>query len=169
MTLGKFVTGASVAVALAGAGLFAVRTFASPEVDGVRKSCEAVKSAFNSHDGKAFAAVFTEDADMVDPMGKLVTGRAEIEKAMTGMLGPTGPLREATVVVNDEPFRLISPDVAITDADATITGSYAPDGKKAGPMNVVFTNVWKKTGDTWKVAACRARVKASPPAEAPTK
>src|SRR5262245_12204318 len=101
MKLGKFVTGVSVAVALAGAGLFAVRAFASPESEAVTKSCQKVKAAFNAHDGKAFASVFAEDADMVDPMGQLVTGRAEIEKAMTAMLGPTGALREASVVVHD--------------------------------------------------------------------
>jgi uncharacterized protein (TIGR02246 family) len=37
----------------------------------------------NRHDPKAMASIFSEDADMVDPSGKLTTGRAEIEKAIS--------------------------------------------------------------------------------------
>jgi ketosteroid isomerase-like protein len=76
-------------------------------------------------------------------------------------------MRESNVTVSDEPFRLITPDVAITDADAVITDAYGPDGKKGPPINVRVTNVWRKTGDSWLIAACRPTLKTTPPPAAP--
>ena len=101
------------------------------------------------------AAVFAENADAYNPHGRHAVGRAEIEKMFTEEQTGSGPLRESTLEVKDEPFGLITADVAITDAAAVVSNAIGPDGKKMAPLHVRVTNVWKKVGDSWLVFASR--------------
>ena len=59
-------------------GLAAVRRAAGADddLDAVTKQCKAFKAGWNSHDPKAMAAVFAEDGDAIDPMGRKAVGRA---------------------------------------------------------------------------------------------
>src|SRR5437016_2744913 len=54
---------------------------ADDDLDAVTKQCKAFKAGWNSHDPKAMAAVFAEDADAIDPMGRKAVGRAAVERA----------------------------------------------------------------------------------------
>ena len=103
------------------------------------------------------------------PATKLASGRAAIEAELTSMFTGKGPFRDSTLVVNDETVYFPSADVALTDADATVTGAYAPDGSKSPPMQFRVTNVWKKVGASWMVFACRPTLKPSPPAAPPAR
>jgi ketosteroid isomerase-like protein len=49
----------------------------------ILKNRDAQNAAYNKHDGKAYAALMTIDADRVDAAGTL-TGRAQIEKYYQG-------------------------------------------------------------------------------------
>ena len=92
-------------------------------------------------------------------------GHADLEKAFTAEQTGKGPLRESTVEVKDEPIRFLTADIAVSDAEVVLTGAYGPDGSKAGPMGVHVTNVWKKVGDEWWVAASRPYIKMPAPAK----
>ena len=50
----------------------------------ILKNRDAQNAAYNRHDGKAYAALMTIDADRVDAAGTL-TGRAQIEKYYSGL------------------------------------------------------------------------------------
>jgi uncharacterized protein (TIGR02246 family) len=160
-------------VAAAGLGLALIVGLAvTPRASGaedeaslVRKRCGAFVMAFNSHDPKAMAAGFTEDGDMVSPAGEHAAGHADLEKAFAAEHTGKGALREATLEVKTEPIRFLTPDVAVSDAEVVVTGVYGPDGTKAGPMGMHVTNVWKKSGGEWWVAASRPYVKMTPPAK----
>jgi uncharacterized protein (TIGR02246 family) len=144
------------------AGGFALTRFASAADDdaaGIKKSCEAVVSGWNKHDAKAIAAVFAEDADMITPDGRLVSGRAAIEKAFAE--DHSGVMKESTVTVMKEPVRFPTADVAVSDAEVSVAGVAGPDGKKTD-MTLVITNVWKKADGKWWLYACRPHVKAPP-------
>ena len=154
----RYVAGAGLLLALVAFVMPATAIGAEDETPLVRKQCEAFVAGWNAHDPKAMASVYAEDADMIDPMGNLHKGRAAIEKAFTDDHKGTGPLRESTLTVNKEPLRFVTSDVAVTDADVTITNAYGPDGKKGGPMNVHVTTVWKKNGGNWQMFACRPHV-----------
>ena len=138
-------------------------TGSDDDTAGVTKQCQAFKAAWNKHDPKALAGVFADDADHLDPWGQMDVGRAAIEKMLTERMGGKGPLRDSSLVVNTETVRFPTADVAITDAEATMTGAYGPDGSKAPPMEMHVTNVWKKSGGNWMVYACRPYVKPTPP------
>jgi uncharacterized protein (TIGR02246 family) len=152
---------------LVGAGTFLVaRTAvgADDPVAGVTASCKEFKAAWNQHDAKALAAVFTDDATHLDPFGKMDEGKPAIEKMLVEAMGPKGPFRESSIVVQTEVVRFAGPDVAVTDAEATVSGAYGPDGTKGGPMDLHVTNVWKKVGGSWRVWACRPYLKPAAPA-----
>jgi uncharacterized protein (TIGR02246 family) len=153
----------------AGIGLVATRpaSGAAGDTDAVKKSCQSIVEAWNRHDGKAIAAVFADDGDVINPMGRKATGKAELEALFTEE--QAGPMRESRIEVKDEPIRFPSADIAVSDAEVVITGIYGPDGKKMGPTDFHVTNVWKKVGDDWKVFSCRPYMKMPPPAPAPTR
>jgi len=131
----------------------------------VRKRCGALVMAWNSHDPKAMAAAFADDGDMISPSGQHAQGHADLEKAFTAEQTGKGPLRDSTLEVKEEPIRFLTADIAVSDAEVVVTGAYGPDGAKAGPMNLHVTNVWKKVGEEWWVAASRPYIKMSPPAK----
>src|SRR5262245_3280832 len=102
MRISKWFVGAGLGLALV-AGLHVAQraSAADDEAANVRKSCSAFVTAWNKHDPKAMAAIFTEDATIVNPFGVKAKGRAEIEKLFT--TEQTGPLKESSVEVLDEP------------------------------------------------------------------
>ena len=160
----RFFSMAGAGLALLAAGWWAGRSQAADDESlNVRKSCSAFVSAWNKHDAKGMAAVFEENGDSVDPMGNHAVGRADLEKAFAADHTGQGPLRESTVEVKDEPVRFVTADVAVSDAEVVLTGAMGPDGKKGPAMTLTVTNVWKKTGDTWKVFASRPHMKCPPP------
>ena len=149
----------AIAGALVGSAVLSVPALgAEGDVAGVREGCEAIVTAWNKHDAKSVAAVFTEDADLIGADGRLVSGRAEIEKMLAA--DHSGALREASLQVMKEPVRFPTPDVAVSDAEVQITGVAGPDGKKMGPMTLMVTNVWKKVDGKWRVFASRQYPKA---------
>jgi uncharacterized protein (TIGR02246 family) len=143
-----------------GLALTTLASGADDDVAGVRTSCEAIVTGWNKHDAKAVAAVFAPDADMITPDGRLVSGRAAIEKAFADDY--TGALRESTLRIMKEPVRFPVPEIAVSDAEVELTGIVGPDGAKAPAMTMIVTNVWKKTDGKWWVYASRPRVKSPP-------
>jgi uncharacterized protein (TIGR02246 family) len=161
MKTSRVVPFAALLVAVAvGLALTPSATGADDDVAGVRQSCEAIVTAWNKHDAKSVAAVFAEDADMLTPDGRLVSGRAAIEKAFADDY--TGALRESSLQILKEPVRFPTPDVAVSDAEVVISGAVGPDGAKGPPMTMIVTNVWKKADGKWWVFASRPRFKAPP-------
>jgi uncharacterized protein (TIGR02246 family) len=142
-------------------------TAAEDEAMNVRKQCSAFVTAWNKHDAKGMAAVFAEDGDSINPMGQLSSGRTTVEKAFAAE--HAGPMKESSLKVNDEPVRLITADVAISDAEVTVSGAMGPDGKQGPPVDLHVTNIWKKSGGTWWIVASRPYLKMqAPPATAST-
>jgi uncharacterized protein (TIGR02246 family) len=138
---------------------------ADDDVAGIAAQCKAFKAGWNSHDPKAMAAVFADDADAIDPMGHVAATRAAIEKAFAADHTGKGAMRDSTIEVTDEPVRFVTPDVAISDAEAILTGAYGPDGSKLGPLGVHVTNIWRKSNGTWSLFASRPHLKMAPPPE----
>ena len=139
-------------------------TAADDEAANVRKSCSAFVTAWNAHDPKAMAAVFAEDGDIINPFGKHAAGRGDLEKLFAAEQTGQGMLRESSLKVEDEPIRFLSAEVAVSDAEAVVSGAIGPDGTKGEPMGIHVTCVWKKSGGTWWAYASRPYIKMSPPA-----
>jgi uncharacterized protein (TIGR02246 family) len=102
-------------------------------------------------DAKAYAALFTEDADQLTSAGQLRRGRASIEKDSAA--GWAEAYKGATETTSVETVRLITPDVAIADGTFQIT-NIPGGGTRKGRASYILL----RTAGGWKIAAQRGMV-----------
>jgi uncharacterized protein (TIGR02246 family) len=115
--------------------------------EALRKNGAAYAKAFSAGDAKALAAFWTEDADYVDTAGRLVRGRAAIEKDLAALFAKSGGL---TLTITPESFRFLSPDVVVETGLARVTK--AADGSSSASR---FTVVHVKRDGRWLLSSVR--------------
>jgi uncharacterized protein (TIGR02246 family) len=86
----------------------------------IRKILEVRNIAYNNHDARALAAAYAQDADLVTGAGRLVSGRAEIEKNYVQAFA--GVDKNAVVKTDSSKLRFLTSDTAILDLEGVTTG-----------------------------------------------
>jgi uncharacterized protein (TIGR02246 family) len=110
------------------------------------------QDAWNSHDAHAYAALFTEDGDVVNVLGWWWKGRAELEAKLTGAFASV--FHESALTVTDVDVRMLAADIAIAHVRWTMTGAKTPDGVVSHtPQLGIQTQVLHKTGSEWLITA----------------
>jgi uncharacterized protein (TIGR02246 family) len=117
------------------------------QVDAVKKTAEAFAEAFNKHDAKAVAALWTEDGEYVDAAGQRFEGRAAIEKEYEAFFA-AAPTAKITVEV--DAVRSAGAAAAIEDGRTTLS----VDGKSNVSL-ARYTAVHAKVGDHWLMSSVR--------------
>jgi uncharacterized protein (TIGR02246 family) len=145
---------------LTGSALAADKT--AKDEEAVKATVQGFVDALNKGDGKALAALFTEEGSLVNVFGMEMVGRAAIEQTMTSQLA--GPLKGVKSGINPTRVVFVKPDVAIGDADLETSGLKAPDGKPIAPIKSRGTAVFVKQKGKWLFAAARAYVHVPAPA-----
>jgi uncharacterized protein (TIGR02246 family) len=102
------------------------------------------------HDAKAYAALFTEDRDVVNVVGWWWKGRAEVERKLTEAFWFV--FRDSRLTITDVNTRFLRPDVAVAHARWTMTGARTPAGIPE-PREGIQTLVFTKQGGRWLIAA----------------
>jgi len=125
----------------------------------VKAQLAAFVDAWNRHDGKALAALHTEDADSTAPGRGKLSGRAAIEKFFVDTHTGAGQNRDSKFEATIDSIRFPSAEVAISDKTVVLSGVRKSDGSKSPPMTLEVTEVWTKSGGKWLIYACRIRVK----------
>jgi uncharacterized protein (TIGR02246 family) len=126
----------------------------------IRKLSNDFFAAWTRHDVKAMAATFAEDADLINPFGRVAKGRAEIEKLFTDEhAGPfKGTSYEASVSL-----RMLTPGVALGDWDSSVVGMHDASGKALPPFKHHVAVVYVKKGGKWLAEAGRPYAFLPPP------
>ena len=119
----------------------------SPELVAVRAESQAFVDAFNQHDAKAVAALWTEDAEYVDDSGAVYVGGASIEEMYTAFFAENTDVKIQLAI---DSLRLLSSGVAIEDGRALVEP--APAG---APGISKYTAVHIKVDGKWKMASVR--------------
>ena len=88
--------------------------------------------AWNRHDAKAYAALFAEDADVVNVLGWWWRGRAELESKLGAAFAFV--FAESTLSIAEVHTRFLAPDVAVTHVRWTMEGARTPPGVPAPKM-----------------------------------
>ena len=105
--------------------------------------------AWNTHDPRAFAAVFAEDAEFTNVFGMVQRGRAGIEAAHAPIFKTM--FKDSELAVVDTRIRMIRPDVAAVDVRWRMTGARDPMGnpwpEREGILNWIVT----RHGDDWLI------------------
>ena len=106
--------------------------------------------AWNRHDAKAYAALFTEDGDCVNVVGWWWKGRAEIEKKLTDAY--VYVFRESELKIGEVTVRFLQPSAAVVHVRWTMTGARTPQGIPT-PQQGIQTQVVQKQAGRWLIAA----------------
>jgi uncharacterized protein (TIGR02246 family) len=122
-----------------------------PEDESAIRAVEVQQQeAWNRHDAKAYAALFTEDGDCVNVVGWWWKGRAEIEKKLTDAY--VFVFRESVFTLGEVTVRFLDPDSAVVHARWTMTGARTPQGLPT-PQQGIQTQLVQKQAGKWLIAA----------------
>jgi uncharacterized protein (TIGR02246 family) len=117
----------------------------------IRQVEAGLQEAWNRHDAKAFANLFTEDADCVNVVGWWWKGRREIEKKVAD--AHAFIFRESTLTTNDVHIRFLTSRIAIVHVRWSLVGGKKPDGTPGQPREGIQTDVLQKQAGKWLVAS----------------
>jgi len=111
------------------------------------------QNAWNKEDTAAMAALWAEDGTLINPFGVTAQGRDAMIKVFTQE--HAGPFKNTKYSVSEMKIQWVTPDVAIVDATANITGVRAADGSSAPDFPHHVTWVFVKKDGKWMAAAAR--------------
>ena len=116
--------------------------------------------AWNAHDMKALAALFTEDADFVNVAGMWWKGRAMIQTMHERT--HAARFKGTTLVETNTTVRTLGPDVAVLHFKWELSGELDQDGKRAITRHGIMQIVAVKQADGWRILAAQ-NTNAKPP------
>jgi uncharacterized protein (TIGR02246 family) len=117
-------------------------------------------AAWNSHDMRAFAGLFTEDADFVNVVGMWWKGRADIRAKHEESHATR--FKTTTVTSTGTSVRLLRPDIAVLHATWELTGEVDAEGKPGPSRRGVMQMVAVKQAEGWRIAAAQNTNLAAP-------
>ncbi len=128
-----------------------------PLEEAIRRQVDEFVNAWNKHDARAMAQVYTDDADLVNPSGRIAKNKREIETLFRDE--HTNAFKDSHMKLRPSGVRLLSPEVALGEYEFEVTGVKDPTGKST-TMQGHLTDVFKKQGSAWMVAASRPMIPA---------
>ena len=134
---------------------------AAKEDDAIKARVAAFIDTFNKGDAKATAAFWVEDGTLVNPLGMMGTGPAEIEKIIASDIASI--LKNTKMEMKVARIRMVGKDAAWVDLDHSVTGAMTPDGKPLPPMTFHVPALMLKKGKTWMLADARPYAFLPPP------
>src|SRR6266481_5515665 len=108
------------------------------------------QEAWNHHDAKAYASLFSEDGDCVNVVGWWWKGRAEIEKKLTAAYAFV--FRESVLTVTDVDVKFPAPEMAIVHVRWTMVGARTPEALPK-PQQGIQTQLLQKQKGKWLIVA----------------
>jgi uncharacterized protein (TIGR02246 family) len=125
--------------------------------DAINGRVKEFVNAWNKHDVRAMATLFTEDADLINPQGRVAKSRPEIEKMFRDE--HSNAYKDSHMQLKPAGLRFLTPDVAVGDYEFEVTGVRDPSGKET-KLQGHLTDVFKKQADAWNVATSRPMIPA---------
>lgn len=123
---------------------------ADTERAAVRELETRQQDAWNRHDAKAYAALFTEDGDCVNVVGWWWKGRAEIEKKLTAAYAFV--FRDSVLTITDVEVRFPVAETAVAHVRWTMVGARTPDAIPK-PEQGIQTQLLQKQNGKWMIVA----------------
>ena len=128
--------------------------FAAPEKKSegpdaaILKAAEAFAADWNQHDVKALVTCWADDATLINPMGRVAHGKAEIETLLSEE--QSGIFKASTAkVVEMKVTRQLGSHMAFCDGEMTVDGAVGPDGSAMPQMKVHLAVIMAKHGSAW--------------------
>ena len=125
---------------------FAAGESSGRDEQGLRAAAARYREALDRGDGKALAALWTADGDIVDEQGNVLAGRTTVAATVQPAAGAPRP----SFRINDTKLRFLTDAVAVEDG--TVEVSVAGLSR---PLKGRFTATWVREADGWKITALR--------------
>jgi uncharacterized protein (TIGR02246 family) len=125
---------------------FAAGESSGRDEQGLRAAATRYREALDRGDGKALAALWTADGDIVDEQGKVLAGRTTVAATVQ----PAANAPRPSFRIHDTKLRFLTDAVAVEDG--TVEVSIAGLSR---PLKGRFTATWVREADGWKIAALR--------------
>lgn len=148
----------------------------SRDETSLRKLVAEQTEAWNRHDAAAWSKDFAPDAEFINIVGTVFSGREEIQKRHAAVFASV--FKDSRSEVTVRKIVLVAPNVAVVDTEHVVTGyTGLPPGVQATEPGVLRTRmryVLKQVGGKWLIVAGQnTDVKPAPappsqPAPAPT-
>lgn len=119
------------------------------EEERIKKVISDMEAAWNSHDAKAYAHVFAEDADFTNVFGQKSHGRAAIEQFHAPMF--QAMFKASHFTTNQVSVRLVSENLAAVDVTWEMSGVTDPSGNPLGNRKGLMNLLMKKESGTWAI------------------
>jgi uncharacterized protein (TIGR02246 family) len=116
----------------------------------IRELEKRQQEAWNQHDAKAYASLFTDDGEIVNVIGWWWKGRAEIEKKLTDAYAFV--FRESVLTVTDVQVKFLTPEIAVAHVKWTMTGARTPKGLPE-PQQGIQIQVLQKQAGKWLITS----------------
>jgi uncharacterized protein (TIGR02246 family) len=114
----------------------------------IRSLARRQAEAWNRHDAKAYADLFSVDCDVVNIVGEWWNGREELERKLTTVFSTM--FKNSELTFTDVQFRLLTPQLAIAHMRWTMTGAIPPRGSPQ-PKQGIQTLVVRKQDGKWLI------------------
>jgi len=133
---------------LAGLGLAGAALAAGPGDDAEIRALEQRQAtAWNAHDIDAYAALFSQDAEVVNVLGWHWHGRAELKQKL-GCAFAAAFARSRLAIANVT-IAFLTPDIAVAHVRWTMTGALSPTG--TGIDKGIQMQVLMKQAGAWHI------------------
>ncbi|MFM7243055.1 MAG: nuclear transport factor 2 family protein [Planctomycetaceae bacterium] len=122
---------------------------ASADAEAIRAASAAYKQALERGDGKALAAIWTADGDIVDAAGNVLKGRETVEvlePASADAPKGTAP----SFKITETSLRFLEADVAIEDGAVEVVLPGSSTAEKGR-----FSAIWVRQDSAWRLAVLR--------------
>ena len=108
------------------------------------------QEAWNHHDAKAYANLFTEDGDVVNVAGWWWKGRAQIETRLADAYAFV--FLQSTLTIHQVQIRFLTDRIAVAHVLWTMVGARTPKGMTE-PQQGIEVQVLRKQAGKWLIAS----------------
>ena len=119
------------------------------EQDTIRGVVVRQADAWNAHDARAYATLFSDDCDVVNIVGWWWRGRAELEAKLATAF--TQAFRDSRLVFTDVTVREVAPGVALAHARWTMSGARMPPGMPEPKEGIQTLTLVRQSGQ-WLIS-----------------
>jgi|BarGraIncu01122A_1022018.scaffolds.fasta_scaffold51986_2 uncharacterized protein (TIGR02246 family) len=127
----------------------------------IQKVWQQFSDAWVRGDAHARAALWAEDASLINPFGLEAHGRAAIEKVFEQE--DAGFAKGTTHTFSNFSYRFLTPTIVEVDTTGTIKGMRGADGTPMPPLTLHVFAILAKAGGKWQMKDARPYVIATPP------
>ena len=132
----------------------------------IQKVWQQFSDTWARGDAHARAALWAEDASLINPFGIVAHGRAAIEKLF--QQENVGFAKGTTHTFSNFSYRFLTPTIAEVDATGEIKGIRGADGTPMPTLTIHVFAIMAEAGGTWQMKDARPYVIAPPPGPPPT-